>query len=94
MTWKFASATFGVVAMLAVPANALTLTNTDETIYSIELVIGQGDANVQQMALHAGQTVDDICYSGCTIRLSNGAEQSFEGDEIVTIRDGAFALVE
>lgn len=85
----------GVLAMLAtVPANALTLMNEDETAYEVSLIIGQGDAVTETFELEGGSARENFCEEGCIVRLSNGVEQSFEGNEIVTIKEGEFVVAE
>ena len=87
-------AALAAVAMSATVSNALTINNGDEVDYVVEVVEGVGDASVKSIDLSAGQALQDICNSGCTITLDNGASQSFSGDESVTIEDGEFVLAE
>ncbi|NNE24405.1 MAG: hypothetical protein HKN11_17525 [Rhizobiales bacterium] len=94
MNWKVLAATFGTLAMMAGTANALTLTNNDEVEYGLEVILGEGGADLQTLQLPGGQSLTDICDQGCTIKLPNGAEQEFEGDENVTIQDGEFMIAE
>lgn len=94
MNWKVLAATFGTMAMLAGSANALTITNEDEAEYSLEVILGEGGADLQTLQLSGGQSLSDICEQGCTIKLPNGAEQEFDGDENVTIKDGGFIIAE
>ena len=92
---KLAFATAGVLAMLAIaPANALTLINNDDATYEVTAMIGEGDATMDTFELASGANRADFCEEGCLIRLNNGAEQSFQGDEIVTIKDGGFVMAE
>ena len=81
-------------AMSATASNALTISNTDEVDYVLEVVEGTGDANIVMIDLTASQALKDICNSGCTITLDNGESQSFSGDESITIEDGEFVLDE
>ena len=94
MSWKTFAAAAGTLAMLMGSAHALTITNDDDVDYEFDLVIGQGDADMQMIELPAGSSLSDFCELGCTIKLPNGVEQSFEGDEIVTIKDGTFLIAE
>ena len=94
MNIKFAVATVGVLAMISAPAHSLTLTNDDEIPYEVGVIVGEGDAATMRFDLEAGGSRYDFCEDGCTIRLDNGAEQSFDGGEIVTIQDGGFVLSE
>lgn len=94
MRLKLLTATFGTVALLTGAANALTLTNEDEAEYGVEVMLSQGDTEKQNYQLQGGGELADICNDGCTIKLENGAEQEFEGDEDVTIKDGKFSISE
>lgn len=90
--WKSSIAAAAVVTLLMVPAAAFTLTNDDEETYSVELILGEGDALVETFDLMGGETASDVCMTGCTIRLSSGAESYFEGDMSVVIRGGDFEI--
>jgi hypothetical protein len=94
MNWKTLAATVGTMAMLIGSANALTVTNEDEVDYTFDVILGEGGADTETIELPVGQNVSDICEQGCTIKLPNGSEQSFEGDENVTIKDGVFMIAE
>lgn len=94
MNWKTLAATVGTMAMLIGSANALTITNEDEVDYTFDVILGEGAADMETIELAVGQSVSDICEQGCTLKLPNGSEQSFDGDENVTIKDGVFMIVE
>lgn len=95
MNWKLMIATLGATAFLAGPASALTLINADETIYSVEVTLGEGDAgDIQEYGLDVGKKLDIACDDGCIVKLSNGAQQQFSGDETVTVKDGALVIAE
>ena len=94
MDTKCLFAGLAVLGMSATASNALTISNQDNVSYVLEVVEGVGDASVELIDLEASQVIDDICNSGCTITLSNGASQSFLGDEWITIEDGQFVLAE
>ena len=83
-----------VSAFLSIPAYAVELTNDDEAAHSVQLQIGEGDSTSQTLNVAAGQTLKDICKDGCIMRLENGAEIGLAGDEIVSIRDGDFTIIE
>ena len=82
------------LSILAGPATALELTNNDDATYQVEIVIGEGDSTTESYELETDQFLSDVCAEGCTIKLSNGAEQAFAGDEIVSIKDGKFVITE
>lgn len=94
MNWKTLAATVGTMAMLMGSANALTVTNEDEVDYTFDVILGEGSAETETIELPAGLSVSDFCEQGCTIKLPNGSEQSFEGDESVSIKDGVFMIAE
>ncbi len=75
-------------------ANALTLLNRDAVSQRVQIV-HDGDATMTQEVILAGHdTLEDICFAGCTISLDNGEEESFEGYETVYIKDGEFVIAE
>ena len=76
------------------PAQALTLINDDQTTYTVEIVVGEGDSQNESYELQFDYMLEDICQSGCTIKLSNGAAQDFNGAEYVIIRDGKFVATD
>ncbi len=95
MKGYLATAVAGAFALLAItPALAISLTNEDETGYEVTIVEGEGDANSTTIQLDPGTNVSEICENGCTVKLDNGAEFTFEGDETATIKDGEFDLTE
>jgi len=81
-----------LITAVATPASALTLTNNDDKTYEVTVTVGEGDASVTRHSLAKGQTLQDICNEGCTVRLDNDVEWEFEGNESVTITDGEFAI--
>lgn len=81
-------------ALLATPVQAATLTNrsADEVVVQIN---EEGDEIVsKQVTLAPDETVTDVCDQGCVMVLENGAQQSFEGDEIIYLEDGGFVIAE
>ena len=93
MKLKLAAITFSTVFLLVGPAFALTLSNGDEVTYGVTVITGQGDGTVETFDLESGFSMENLCEeTGCTIRLSNGVEKEFKGDEDVEIIDGQFAL--
>lgn len=75
--------------LTASQALALTVTNRDTSEQSLKITeTGAQDSRV--VVVEPGQTIADLCPSGCEIALSNGASASFDGDEIVNIQNGEF----
>jgi hypothetical protein len=94
MNFKAFAAALVTMSFLATPANALSITNEDEVAYSFDVIIGEDDAEIDAIELAAGESVSDVCPQGCKVKLPNGAEFSFEGNENVSIKNGVFMIVE
>ena len=94
MKWMPVFCAVGAVAVITTPAFALDIINDDGTGYTVEVTQGQGSASSETFELEAGQTLTNVCGDGCTVKLDNGAEAMFAGDESVTIKDGEFVLTE
>lgn len=80
--------------MIALPAQALMLTNDDAEIHAVTVTIGDGEPETIEIA--PAETVEDICAAEeeCTLALASGASEVFGADAVVTIRDGAFLVTE
>jgi len=72
-------------------AHAFTLTNCDRTEHTFGILVADDEWTVR---IQAGETLRDLCRSGCTISLGLQDEQSFEGSETVTIVNGRLLLGE
>lgn len=94
MTFKSLLLSAAALSLLSVPASALDLTNNDDATYQVEIIIGEGDTSTEQHELNKDELLSEVCMQGCTIKLSNGAEQAFAGDETVAIKDGEFVIAE
>ena len=94
MNWITPLAAFGMAALLVGQAEAITLTNEDDVTHEIVVVTGQGDGGEEKIALDPGQSNDGLCNEGCALRLSDGTENEFAGNEIVSIKDGEFVVAE
>ena len=94
MTIKATFVLLAVSLLFSSPVQALSLVNEDEATYVVELVFGEGDDNKDVYDLPYDHIIEDVCAAGCVIRLSNGKEKSFAGDEYVTIKNGAFVVTE
>ena len=76
----------GVLTMLfAVPAEALTITNSDADSHKITVKVG-GDAKELTIAPQTG--VDPPCDKGCTVELESGEQYEMQGGEQASIEDG------
>lgn len=93
MNWKALVLSIGATAMVAGSADAITITNEDDVEHTLEVIVGEGIIVSETHQLEAGGTLADFCNTGCTIKLKNGAEQKFDGEESVTIKGGEFILV-
>ena len=77
---------FGVLTMLfAVPAEALTITNSDADAQKITVKAG-GDAKELTIAPQA--TVDPPCDKGCTVQLESDEQYELQGSEQASIEGG------
>jgi len=94
MNIKTVLAALVATALVAGPAQAVTLTNEDAATYTVEVIVGEGDASNTSFELQSGETLADVCADGCVIRLNNGAEADFVGDEAITIKDGELTIAE
>ena len=94
MNLKSTLAALAALAIVAGPAQALTMTNNDAVDYEVIVIEGQGDGVTSQFDLEAGGSQFEFCENGCTIQLSNGTEATFNGDESVLIEDGQFVIAE
>lgn len=85
-------AALGMLAMAIPQAGAVTLTNQDDQTYLMELIVGEGSPTVDELTIEALETITDLCLDGCVVRLDNGEEMEFSGDETAEIRDGRLVL--
>ncbi|HLO22218.1 MAG TPA: hypothetical protein VK193_02210 [Methyloceanibacter sp.] len=75
-----------VLGMLfAVPAEALTITNTDPDAHTITVKVG-GDS--KDFKIEPQTAVDPPCDKGCTVELESGEQYEMQGGEEVSIEDG------
>ena len=82
------------LSILTGPTAALELANNDDETYQVEILAGEGDSTTESHELKTEEMLSDVCTQGCTIKLSNGAEQAFVGDEVVSIKDGELVIAE
>lgn len=81
------------LAALAVAsqAEALQLTNRDTADHKIALT---EPAGTQEVQIKPSQVIDGICKAGCTMKMADGEEYEFDGNEVVSIEEGLMFLDE
>ena len=92
--WKSLIIATGAILISLSTAFALELTNDDDTTYAIEIIEGEGDSTQRDYELDSDTILEFDCETGCTIQIVNGMQQQFNGDEVVTITNGEFVIVE
>jgi hypothetical protein len=76
----------GVLGVLfALPAKALTISNTDSDSHTITVTIN-GDS--KDLTVEPQAEVDPPCDKGCTVGLESGEQYEMKGDESASIEDG------
>lgn len=88
-TLGFAAA--AAVLATSVAAQALTLTNRDSTEYTVRI---SEPENEDTLVIQPEESVTDLCYSSCILKLEGGKGKSFTGDETVVIENGVLLVVE
>lgn len=81
----------GLVLAAAFPAQALKLTNRDATEQKMTI---QENTGAREQTLKPSETMEGFCASGCTIRMQDGEEYEFDGNEVVSIEEGLMFLDE
>jgi hypothetical protein len=71
--------------LLAAPAQALTISNTDDDSHTITVKTG-GDST--ELVIEPQKAVQAPCASGCTVELENGEQYEMNGGEEVSIEGG------
>ena len=94
MTFKSVLCAAAFCGLLAAPASAITLVNEDQQTYTVDVFVGEGDSTNEQFELEYDYAADEFCTEGCKIRLDNGEEMHFSGHELVSIRNGKFAIAQ
>lgn len=81
-----------ILSLAAVsPAEAFKLTNRDPA--EQKMTISENNATRDQV-LKPAETVEGFCNSGCSIRMQDGEEYEFDGNEVVSIEEGLIFLDE
>lgn len=84
------SLALGAVCILfALPAEALTISNSDAKPHTITVKSGTDSS---EMTIAPQQSVQPACQSGCTIELENGDIYELKGEEEASIDTGALFL--
>lgn len=82
----FALATFGLTGQ----SHSLSLTNSGDEM--IKVIVAEAKTK-SEIALDPDQEVSEICMYGCIIKLPNGDQEEFEGDEVVEVDEGGFTIL-
>lgn len=80
---------FSALLMTTTHATALQLVNLDSD--SHKLVITEKDVT-HEREVKPSEVLDNICMKGCTIKMADGEEYEFEGNEVVSIEEGLMFL--
>jgi hypothetical protein len=76
----------GVVGMFfALPAQALTISNTDPDPHTITVKTGTDST---ELTIEPETAVEPPCQAGCTVELENGEQYEMHGGEEVSIESG------
>jgi hypothetical protein len=79
------------LSAVASPAQAVKLTNRDTIEQKMTI---QENGGTREQILKPSETVDGVCNSGCTIKMQDGEEYEFDGNEAVSIEEGLMFLDE
>jgi hypothetical protein len=71
------------------PAFALTISNLDAQPHTISVSAG---AKAEELKVEPQKSVEPGCSGGCKIKLENGEEYEFKGNETVSIDGGAMFI--
>ena len=76
----------GVLGMFfALPAQALTISNTDPDPHTVTVKTGSDST---ELTIAPETAVEPPCQSGCTIELENGEQYEMKGGEEASIESG------
>ena len=76
----------GVLGMFfALPAQALTISNTDPDSHTVTVKTGSDST---ELTIAPETAVEPPCQSGCTIELENGEQYEMKGGEEASIESG------
>lgn len=78
--------------LLSAPqAHALQLTNRDTADHKIAVT---EKAGTREIVVKPAEVVEDLCAAGCTMKMTDGEEYEFDGNEVVSIEEGLMFLDE
>jgi len=76
----------GVLGMFfALPAQALTISNTDQDSHTVTVKTGSDST---ELTIAPETAVEPPCQSGCTVELENGEQYEMKGGEEASIESG------
>jgi hypothetical protein len=76
----------GVLGLLFIlPAQALTISNTDSDSHTITVKTGSGST---ELVVEPDMAVEPPCTAGCTVELENGEQYEMKGGEEISIEGG------
>lgn len=81
--------TFGILlafALLAEPAVALTILNSDAAAHNLKVTAG---SETKQVTVAPNQQLENVCSGACLIELENGEQYQLNGGESVSIDGNA-----
>ncbi len=71
--------------LIAPPAQALTISNTDPKPHTVTVKTGGDSA---ELTIEPDMAVEPPCQTGCIVELENGEQYEMKGDEEVSIEGG------
>ena len=71
--------------LIALPAQALTISNTDPKAHTVTVKTGSDSA---KLTIESAASAEPACQSGCTVVLENGEQYELKGDEEASIEGG------
>jgi hypothetical protein len=71
--------------LIPLPAQALTITNTDADPRTVTVKAG---SDSKELTIEPGKVAEPPCAQSCTIELENGELYEMQGGEEVSIEDG------
>jgi hypothetical protein len=80
----------GPIMAISVAAHALTLTNQDNSVHTLEILAEDDEWST---TIQPGETLRHLCLSPCSIALGPDEELDFEGHETINIRNGRLVFI-
>jgi len=80
---KFANlAVIASALLMASQAQAMSVTNRDDDAAMVTIIVGDQEMMYE---VAPGETLEDLCNTGCTAIFGNGEELSLSGTETIQI---------